>query len=1475
MNASIAATDRRKCVRYPLSIGAEIEVTSDGQRIDCTLTDISLSGFRATLGEQAQSPSKGAEVELCFGQAPGKLRARLIRVRSSRPVVAGEFDVPSTQGTQETERPPLDPYNCRKVLRAVLQNLLDQPGPIFLRSENTALVDEMVGGARAKASEARWKTVEIHGEPSLRSTALVTGTARGVGLKRQDKTSDIDTTRDKQKIKFDMDLLVAEALEELLEHMNKGNVPECRATEPALVVFRDLDETPYDANIERAVLGLVRGVGPWRILMTGGKVPHYLQGWLQEERILDDSGHAQYLKRSVQREMKSDLEPRVLGSLLTADDVLDWQKLCRRLKEGADSAESASSRIWKQLGDDGRKAVDLLCEEGQGEEQCHKGCLLGVLNGTLTGHGLYEKTAFADVPISREQQRLLDRSDPPDRELQRVNRYLLDTSFVGLIAKCQNLEHLELGSCIPGYRSRVARIADLFDDEKYQECLEQITLLLWQFWRPEERTRGQEQREAADDPAGTDQEVRTAIVKIAAHVGAKLETYSLFREAQQCYQVAQQLHPGSGTEERLRFGVELGLAKCKYVFGDLDGAKMDYERIEREALGREPEDYAVASAARFFRAKIHFYMDSLEDARGLLDTTEDKLNSKISDGRQREKNRAYCELWQGRIRAREKRFCEAERHFENAKRGFVEADQRRGEADLHCEIANCYYELNNYLGGRENFEKALAIDEDIGYGSFIGHELNRTIAEIQLEGPSSARETSLLSALSDRRATKMNEAAARLWLGKMYSSRARDKLRDRKAGRESVLRDLAASLEGLHEAFELYTQMNERSRYVAMCRLGLIRSLLDIDQAEGQAETAVKARSQEKTASASDSRIRELKSKVGTVDEHIGELGALLPGLSGNGVLHSELCLLKARHEWGKWKQPEYQDDMGLKALLARVARFLDESERALSVLQRDICRAYVNDTNSIHAEASEMLKSGYYNISDESLARMRGEAVPDTFLKKLRKLEGRPFVRSAAVEEEVRRARLGKEQKDVVRTHGYVAPLPCYGTSNGEGLPSCGACLNRLAERSKDGRYFAAGPLERACRRLYSRAGIGMSLRHEMLTQFLHICSELWDTKRHKGILDTLMPKIEERSNELKEACRWFERHRVLRPRGEWPWEPKARDPKELSTDPRIVSGTTSYDDIQILEIVGTLGMQLPSPEQETRVLRILDAGCGKGRILPTLIRRFESESFNIDYVGIDVEPAAIDEAMRLLETCLAQYDPTARSRFRGSLHVGNLCDLRNRLGVLPRFDTVLLCNVFHELAPGLLPEVIIQLCKLTRPGGLIIVHDMDEGFISESRFVPWRSEEVCRIFEAAFKGTECTVHPHRVMWRSAHFYTVVVRTGSMPNQWEEDARSILMQEVKKLLRAKITDIEESVRDLESLLRTASVSKSSTRKVGEELTPDSKLAELAQAVHRAQSSEAVIEVEDSKRKVTEQDLLLYDRFRILFWCKDFLQDMA
>ncbi len=131
----------------------------------------------------------------------------------------------------------------------------------------------------------------------------------------------------------------------------------------------------------------------------------------------------------------------------------------------------------------------------------------------------------------------------------------------------------------------------------------------------------------------------------------------------------------------------------------------------------------------------------------------------------------------------------------------------------------------------------------------------------------------------------------------------------------------------------------------------------------------------------------------------------------------------------------------------------------------------------------------------------------------------------------------------------------------------------------------------------------------------------------------------------------------------------------------------------------------------------RILDVGAGHGDLLAALLD--EQASAPITYYAADLEasPNLLERIEQGKRQALIAHD---------SAFVG---DLANSPGEL---DAVVLCNVCHEVAPLELCRFLVQVLKLLRTGGRVVIHEVETLSLGEQLFIMWDSADYEAMFSA-----------------------------------------------------------------------------------------------------------------------------------------------
>ena len=114
-------------------------------------------------------------------------------------------------------------------------------------------------------------------------------------------------------------------------------------------------------------------------------------------------------------------------------------------------------------------------------------------------------------------------------------------------------------------------------------------------------------------------------------------------------------------------------------------------------------------------------------------------------------------------------------------------------------------------------------------------------------------------------------------------------------------------------------------------------------------------------------------------------------------------------------------------------------------------------------------------------------------------------------------------------------------------------------------------------------------------------------------------------------------------------------------------------------------------------RPARVLDLGCGGGDVITHLARRAALDGLDVEWVGADPDPRAIE---------------VARARVPGSRTSFLRTDSTALLAAGERFDLVLSNHVLHHLTPGELALFTEESRRLSR--GLVLHGDIERGRVA-----------------------------------------------------------------------------------------------------------------------------------------------------------------
>jgi energy-coupling factor transporter ATP-binding protein EcfA2/SAM-dependent methyltransferase len=191
-------------------------------------------------------------------------------------------------------------------------------------------------------------------------------------------------------------------------------------------------------------------------------------------------------------------------------------------------------------------------------------------------------------------------------------------------------------------------------------------------------------------------------------------------------------------------------------------------------------------------------------------------------------------------------------------------------------------------------------------------------------------------------------------------------------------------------------------------------------------------------------------------------------------------------------------------------------------------------------------------------------------------------------------------------------------------------------------------------------------------------------------------------------------------------------------------VSSNSSPNDRQIQIVASGI-------DSSESMRKMLDFGCGKGRLLESLFAKFGLNLSNqLDYVGCDNS----DDNYELCQKVISKIYKDNKNRW-----FNNSQELPKDY---PRqqFDRVILCNVLHEIAPTEWIELFskdnIISSSLKDSGDLLIIEDylMPQGeYAHEFGFIVLNTESLKSLFAAGDEKDKIIVEPEREDRIKGHF--------------------------------------------------------------------------------------------------------------------------
>jgi len=213
-------------------------------------------------------------------------------------------------------------------------------------------------------------------------------------------------------------------------------------------------------------------------------------------------------------------------------------------------------------------------------------------------------------------------------------------------------------------------------------------------------------------------------------------------------------------------------------------------------------------------------------------------------------------------------------------------------------------------------------------------------------------------------------------------------------------------------------------------------------------------------------------------------------------------------------------------------------------------------------------------------------------------------------------------------------------------------------------------------------------------------------------------------------------------------------------------VAAEKGKGDIQIEQAVGFI-------LKETSPFKVIDYGCGKGRLLEGLRTLDETCRNNLTYIGINKEIPS--EAKSIASTYAIKSEFYTTEEFEQiDLKVKYIC----------------LINVLHEIPLNELPSRLYHIFKSLEIGGWVYIHDLLKLIKGENVFVNWDSEDIAQLFDPA--SFDIITRPHHLTHSDIGLTTVAAQKRASTNYSINDL-TIKCNEIFEFKKNKIlSKIEE-----------------------------------------------------------------------------------